>query len=156
MIERLKTVYSDMCREDYYQNLREENEDILLTVDREEDQNALRIYVLVRSDILPPLHQGIQAAHAIVELYLRAQEDAILRVNDWSNLWKWARYDKTLILLASEDIEFDVEDIEYRYPGLPVATFAEPDLGNIVTAAAFKPVIKAMGDEMFIGFELAR
>ena len=34
-----------------------------------------RLYVLVRADVLPPIHQGIQAAHACILLASRMKVD---------------------------------------------------------------------------------
>lgn len=147
LIKRLKRTHQDWQREDQYWAEIAANHDPLLTT----DPQALRLYCLVRSDILPPIQSGIQAAHAIAELFERARLDEFKAGGNWSALHKWAMHDKTIILLESS-----APEKEWVLDSVQHAIFREPDLDNIVTAVALKPMMKGAGDVLFNGRELAR
>lgn len=151
LLKRLTKTARDWSREDQYWAELQANRDPLFTP----DPKGLKLYVLVRSDILPPLNQGVQAAHAIVELFNHRRRDAILRVGNWANLDKWATKDKTLVLLASKDPEADAKFVNMTRK-LNFALFREPDLGDIVTAAAIEPVTRELGEEIFGRMALAK
>jgi hypothetical protein len=98
-----------------------------------------RLYVLVRADVLPPLHQGIQAAHAC--LMLAAQ----MKVNPNSYL----------ILLAA-NLEEMMEYSE-KAKKKACATFVDTGLIDpetmmpLLSAMAFEPMSLAEGNKLFTG-----
>lgn len=108
---------------------------------RKQDSSDIpRVYVLVRSDLLPPLHQGIQAAHACLLLASKIKVDPnsyliILSATheqmvDFMKRKKpvWAAYfDKGLI------------DIETNMP--------------LLSALAFEPMSLIEGQKLFSGFK---
>jgi hypothetical protein len=144
----LYRLYQDWRREDEYQAELDANFDPLY----KPDPQALRLYVLVDST-LPPLHQGIQAAHAVVELL---RENAIGATSVYTKFHQWANEDKTLILLAAT--QEDMDDMIHwgNEEKIKHACFEESDLANRMTAIAFEPMTREEGRNFFVGFELAR
>jgi peptidyl-tRNA hydrolase len=96
------------------------------------DAQGLIMYVLVRRDILPLVHCGVQAAHAAVEFISTYKN---------KNIDKWATRDKTMILLSAtgEDIQRCTQ--QFSGLGLKYAEFTEPDMSDTVTAVAFEPIM---------------
>lgn len=142
MIHHVRHWLSDRERERIYSNK-------LVRDDLYDDPMALKMYVLVRTDVLPPINQGIQALHAVVEYGIHAANA--------SSFLKWAEEDKTLVLLAAEDervMERIVKSAVRK--NIPYRTFCEPDLDDMLTATAFEPMIKARSKDLFWGLERAR
>ena len=104
----------------------------------EEFNQRLKMYVLVRKDILSDVQCGVQAAHAIAE-YMRDFIGSDPRLNEW--VWDH----KTLIFLAAD--EKQIYEKKVQHPCW--AAFREPDLGDVETAVAFSPVTHERGVELF-------
>lgn len=83
----------------------------------------MKVYIIVRQD-LPPVHQSVQAAHAVAELCTQF------------DVQTWAKDHKTLVMLgvSSEEKLLDAFD---KIKNLKKALFKEPDLNNQSTALAF-------------------
>lgn len=139
-------------RQKNYEKLLRDNEDVLYSP----AEDALRLYVVVRDDVLPPLNQGIQAAHAIVEL--SRHYDASSSSNgihksspDW---YRWKDRDKTLILLGGKADDIKRLERKAKKQQKAYATFYEPDL-DLITALAVQPMTKVEGDIFFRKFRRA-
>lgn len=113
----------------------------------EEVDKQYRMYVLVRRDILPLVHCGVQAAHAVAEFVHYHQND---------NTKLWVTFEKTLIILeATEDqIKEKMEWFANRH--MNYQPFWEPDMNNAMTAVAFQPIQYGLGKEIFNGFKLLK
>lgn len=93
-----------------------------------------RMYVFVERH-LSPIDKGIQASHAVIELYNEAK---LWNKTKESIIFdKWAHFDKTLILLDGGNVN-DLNNLsEYLSEnGIHYGAFAEEDLDNILTAVA--------------------
>jgi hypothetical protein len=112
------------------------------------------VYVLVRSDVLPPINQGVQACHAVVELMSRHSCQGTTATANIIALW--ARRHKTLVLLAADQGQMLRVMDRCDRRGLKYASFLEPDLGDMRTAIAFEPVTKAQAKDLFYGLRRAR
>jgi hypothetical protein len=96
-----------------------------------------RLYVLVRADVLPPIHQGIQAAHACILLASRMKVDP----------------NTYLILLRAniEEMMLCAESAKKK----KYATYVDQGLIDpetmmpLMTAMAFEPMSLAEGDKLF-------
>ena len=85
---------------------------------------------------LSGIQKGIQSAHAIVEFENKYGQSRLS--NAYAAYSKWARRDKTLIVLeAHSDSDLNEAYAELSALKIPVAKFREPDLGNTTTAIAF-------------------
>lgn len=103
--------------------------------------NIPRIYVLVRSDLLPPLHQGIQAAHACLLLASKMAVDP----------------NSYLILLSATetDIIETVKVIGQKNAAMYFDTgLIHPETSMpVCTAVAFKPMSLKDGSKIFDKFK---
>lgn len=108
----------------------------------EEYHSQMKMYVLIRKDILTDVQCGVQAAHAI-------QEYNILHEN-CESLKEWSRNHKTLIFLAASEKQLQA----YKEMPIKHASFYEPDIGNIETAVAFEPITTLQGIDMFSKLKL--
>jgi hypothetical protein len=90
--------------------------------------------------VLPPINQGVQACHALVQLMF---------VHALANVVPWAKYHKTLIFLAADQGQMLRAMDRCDRRGLKYASFLEPDLGDMRTAVAFEPVTKAQAKDLF-------
>jgi hypothetical protein len=108
----------------------------------EEFNNRLKMYILIRKDILTDVQCGVQAAHALQEYNINHP--------DCEKLKSWAHDHKTLIFLEANAKQFDA------YTELPLkhASFYESDLDNMETAVAFEPVTHLQGVEIFSKLKL--
>lgn len=113
--------------------------------EKEEMNKALRMYVLVRRDVLPLVHCGVQATHAVAE-YVHYHDNDITR--------QWVEKDKTLIVLEGTEKEIEELRQEFLFKDLNYQPFYEPDMDNTLTAMAFQPISKEDGDIMFKHFKL--
>jgi len=106
----------------------------------EEDLNQMRMYVLVRRDILPLAHCICQCTHAVAEFVHYHQND---------NTKVWVTCEKTLIVLeaSEEQIKEKMEWFGSRH--MNYQPFHEPDMSNTLTAVAFQPIKKGLGNEIF-------
>jgi len=96
-----------------------------------------RMYGLVPYNI-SPIQQGIQYGHAVVEYQLR--------YGDSEEYQKWAKEDKTFIILNGGTtnkglgrlgtLNTHATTIQYDFK-LPLGVFLEPDLGDQLTAVVF-------------------
>lgn len=101
----------------------------------------LKMFVLVRRDILPLTHCAVQACHAGTEFMSKhGQKPTVV---DWVN------NHKTMILLSAT--ENDIASIKALYDrmGLSYTTFIEPDMSNVETATAFEPIDNEVSKAIF-------
>lgn len=100
--------------------------------------NKLKMYVLIRKDILTDVQCGVQASHAL-SWYIRdyIQYDP--------NLIEWIWNHHTLIFLEANEEEIHRKKV--LFPSW--VGFKEPDLDDIETAVAFSPVSPERGMELF-------
>jgi hypothetical protein len=108
--------------------------------------NSLRMYVLVRRDILPLVHSGVQAAHAVAE-YLHTFKD-----EETTN--KWVSKDKTLLFLTASADQIGCMKRKFEKDGKKYQSFCEPDMSDIETAVAFEPLTMEEGKKYFKDFSL--
>lgn len=98
-----------------------------------------RLYVLVRDDILPPLHQGIQAAHACLQLA------AVNPVDPNSYLILLGATEKQMLALVRKVARTGMGFAIYSDAGL-----IHPETGAVVmTACAFSPMSIVDGNRLF-------
>ena len=112
---------------------------------REEHHGDLRMYVLVRRDVLPLAHCVAQTSHAVAE-YVHFNQ------NDKTS--KWVEEDKTIVILKAsadqiENAKAEFDDAKMNYHG-----FREPDMSNCITAVAFEPLTREQGKKFFGKFSL--
>ena len=90
---------------------------------------ARPLYLVVRAD-LAPVHQAIQAAHAVVRFFVREPAAAL----------DWATTSEVIALLSVPD-EAALAALADRAVerGAAHAPFREPDLGDSLTALALGP-----------------
>lgn len=104
----------------------------------EEFNNRLKMYVLIRKDILTDVQCGVQAGHAIAS-YMSEH------IKDEPKLVDWVDNHKTLIYLAASE-----EQIEEKKKLLSNwVGFNEADLDGIETAVAFVPISNLEGRFIF-------
>jgi len=106
---------------------------------------ALRMYVLVRRDVLPLVHCGVQAAHAVAEFVNYHQNE---------NTKKWVEVDKTLICLEATESQIEKMKNKFARGGMNFQPFHEPDMSDIQTAVAFQPISTVEGGIIFKDFKL--
>lgn len=101
----------------------------------------LKMFILVRRDILPLPHCAVQSCHAATEFM--AQHGQKPNVIDWVN------NHKTMIILSAT--ENDITSIKALYDrmGLSHTTFVEPDMSNAETATAFEPISNDISKAIF-------
>lgn len=88
-----------------------------------------RMYCLAERH-LSSIQKAIQSAHAIVEYSSQYGNDEEYK--------QWARNDKTIIILDGGTLpEMQLTDDLLNLSGIRYATFAEPDMGNMLTAICF-------------------
>jgi hypothetical protein len=110
------------------------------------DDTAPRLVVLVRDDILPPVHQGIQAAHSIVCL---------------STVVKIPLDVRSFILLLGATQE-EVGKLRKKVKGYANATYCDVGLIDpsnglpILTACAFEPMSREEKEKYFGHLSRAR
>jgi hypothetical protein len=103
----------------------------------------VRLYVLVNKD-LPTIHGGIQGAHAVAELMSDYPEETS----------DWAKNHKTLVFLAASEEQIREMNVYFTNKKRPYAQFLEPDLDNLLTAAAYEPMHSFEGKVIFGKFKL--
>jgi hypothetical protein len=116
-------------------------------VDQEVYKKQLKMYVLVNRNILPLVHCGVQAAHAIAEFVEYHQNE---------NTRKWVREDKTLIVLEATEEQILKQMNLFAGQNMNYQPFREPDMSNALTAVAFQPISNELGSTLFKGFRLLR
>lgn len=108
------------------------------------DDTAPRLVVLVRDDILPPVHQGIQATHAVVCL---------------SNSVKLDPRSYLILLGATQE---DIGKLRRKVKDYANATYCDVGLVDpsnglpVLTACAFEPMPKADKEKYFSGLKRAQ
>jgi hypothetical protein len=98
------------------------------------DTSTLRVYAFTHF-ALRPIQQGIQSAHAVVELVTQEGLDE----DEQSAIRRWTDIDKTLIVLNAGNSESLDSILFYaKRSGLPFAPFYEDEatLSNMLTAVA--------------------
>ena len=102
---------------------------------------ALKMFILVRRDILPLPHCAVQSSHSACEFM--AQHGQRASVIDW------VKNHKTMILLSAT--ENDIANIKALYDrmGLSYTTFIEPDMSNAETATCFEPISNDISKAIF-------
>lgn len=108
-------------------------------------QKELRMYVLVRRDVLPLVHCGVQAAHAVAEY---------VHYHDNDNTRTWVEQHKTLIVLSATADEIEEMRNKFLDSDMNYQPFYEPDMDNTLTAMAFQPVTTKEGSLIFNRLEL--
>lgn len=98
-----------------------------------------RIYVLVRDDVLPPFHQGLQATHACI--LLGSQDPQAL---------KWINPDSYLIILGASEQEM----LKWMKKKTPYhVSYTDTGLVDrsmpVTTAIAFGPMSLEEGNKLF-------
>jgi hypothetical protein len=132
---------ADWQRNNYYKLLVQTGEDKLFS-----DKSAPRLVVLVRDDILPPLHQGIQAMHSVITLAQTVKIDP--------------RCYLILLGVSGEQMETYAERVQKRYKKA-CAAYSDPGLvdpeseESPVTACAFEPMTAEEVREGFGGLRRA-
>lgn len=116
-------------------------------VDLEVYKKQLKMYVLVRRDILPLVHAGVQAGHAIAEFVFYHPNE---------NTRKWVTEDKTLIVLEATEEQIKKQMDLFADRNMNYQPFWEPDMSHTMTAVAFQPISNELGSELFAGFKLLR
>ena len=111
------------------------------------DKTKLRMYVLVRRDVLTLVQCGVQAGHA-------ASEYVHFHRNDKTK--QWAEADKTLIFLSATGDEIEKMKRQFDRKNKTYQSFHEPDLNDLQTAVAFEPVQFTQGKELFGQFALLK
>jgi peptidyl-tRNA hydrolase len=106
---------------------------------------ALRVYVLVRRDILPLPQCGVQASHAIVEFAYKHKGD--------DDVDHWVTKDKTLVLLEATEGQIYRLKAEAEERGYMTSLFHEPDIIEdglpAATACAIGPMNRVEGKQLF-------
>ena len=113
----------------------------------EEHKDDLRMYVLVRRDVLPLAHCGVQASHAVAEYVHYHQNDRTA---------KWVEKDKTLIMLEATADDIERKRLEFTDAKRYYQPFHEPDMSNCLTAMAFEPMTAEQGKKIFGKFLLLK
>jgi hypothetical protein len=106
-----------------------------------EESSALapRLYVFVRDDLLPPIHQGIQAAHACISLAHYLKDRGGLDPNTY------------LILLGASRTDM-AKAMKLRHRSIPYIDMGlvDPETGMpVLTALAFEPMSLTVGNKLF-------
>jgi len=101
----------------------------------------LKMFILIRRDILPLTHCAVQSSHAAAEFM--AQHGQKPKVIDWVN------NHKTMILLSATDNEIASIKALYDRMELSYTTFIEPDMSNAETATAFEPIDNEVSKAIF-------
>lgn len=91
----------------------------------------LKMFVLVRRDILPLPHCVCQGIHASVE-YVHYYNNDVTK--------KWVEEDKTIIVLSATEEQIENKKRLFSKLGLTHRSFHEPDMSDVLTATAFQPV----------------
>jgi hypothetical protein len=108
----------------------------------------LKMFILVRRDILPLPHCVVQSSHAVAEFM--AQHGQKPNVIDWVN------NHKTMIILSATPTEIANIKALYEKMGLSYTTFIEPDMSNAETATAFEPISNDISKAIFGKLPLLR
>ena len=116
-------------------------------VDLEVYKKQLKMYVMVRRDILPLVHCGVQVGHAIAEFVEYHQN---------VNTRQWVREDKTLIVLEATEEQIKKQMDLFADRNMNYQPFWEPDMSHAMTAVAFQPISNELGSELFKGFKLLK
>jgi hypothetical protein len=111
----------------------------------EEDLEQMRMYVLVRRDILPLVHCAVQAAHSVAEF---------VHYHPNNNTKVWVTCEKTLIVLEATEDQINEKMKWFADRNMNYQPFWEPDMGNCMTAVAFQPITKSLGKEVFGNLKL--
>lgn len=84
----------------------------------------MKVYIIVREDILTASQKAVQAAHAVAELCLK------------EDVKEWGVHHKTMVLLGLKQ-GWKMEETYHGLINSKKAIFYEPDLKNQPTAIAF-------------------
>jgi hypothetical protein len=113
----------------------------------EEALKQVRMYVLVRREILPLVHCVCQCTHAVAEFIHYHQND---------NTKLWVTCEKTLIVLEATEDQIKEKMIWFADRHMNYQPFCEPDMNNVLTAVAFQPITKQIGNEVFGNLKLLK
>ena len=133
----LKLCYKEICSTIKRNKLLSYNKDIT----PEEISESYRMYVLVRRDILPLVHAGVQAAHA-------AADFVFYHMNE--NTKVWVQCEKTMVVLEATEEQINAKMKIFEVHKLNYQPFWEPDMSNSLTAVAFQPM-KTKDAQIFFG-----
>lgn len=112
-----------------------------------ENDHLLKMVVLVRREILPLVHAGVQAGHAVAEFIFYHPNE---------NTRRWVVSDRTLIYLEATEKEIHEMMEFFASKSLNYQPFYEPDMGNALTAVAFQPIETQYSREIFRKFRLLK
>lgn len=113
----------------------------------EEDMEQMRMYVLVRRDILPLPHCVCQCSHAVAEF---------VHYHPNNNTKVWVTCEKTIVILEANEQEIEEKMKWFAERNMNYQPFWEPDMDNCLTAVAFQPITKKLGKEIFGNFKLLK
>ena len=102
---------------------------------------ALKMFILVRRDILPLPHCAVQGSHAAFEF--------MAKYGQKPNVIDWVNNHKTLIMLSATENEIVNIKALYDKMGLSYATFVEPDMSNAETATCFEAISNDISKAIF-------
>lgn len=111
-----------------------------------ENPYRLKMYVLVRKDILPTVRCGVQCSHALAEY--------AYTFHGQNRYVDWVENHKTLIFLSATEKQITEMKEIFCVMGKRYKGFCEPDIGNVLTAVAFEPVTAAEGMQIFSDYKL--
>lgn len=108
----------------------------------------LKMYIVINRSFLPLPNCAVQSSHAVAEYMERYGHLSI--VKDWVN------NHKTMILLNA-----DIKDMSHKMDIMhsrnkSYQCFYEPDIGNLLTAIAFEPMLSEEGKEIFGDLKLLK
>jgi hypothetical protein len=109
---------------------------------------ALKIFILVRRDILPLPHCAVQSCHAATEF--------MAKFGQKPNVVDWVNNHKTMIILSATENEIANIKALYDKMGLSYATFVEPDMSDAETATCFEPISNDISKAIFGKLPLLR
>lgn len=113
----------------------------------EDDLKQVRMYILTRRDVLPLVHCVCQCVHAATEYMHYYQNE---------NTINWVTKEKTLIVLEASENQIEEKIKLFIKNNMNYQPFYEPDMSLLMTAVAFQPITKRLGNELFNGLRLLK
>jgi hypothetical protein len=147
-----KSVKSDLSSTKLRNKMIESRKDIINNyLTRESNKisdghKPLRMYVLVQREVLPLVHAGVQAGHA-VHTYVWEHRDK-------PETKQWCEEDKTMLYLSATWEQMHDMITYFTIKNMGFSRFHEPDMGDELTAVAFQPMSKEEGNILFGRFKL--
>ena len=114
--------------------------DMLESIEPSRVNRKKYVYYFTIQEGLTPEQQGVQAGHALFALGVSLRNE---NIDPQSTYFQWIGVKNTSELL----------DISAKHPRIQHVKFSEPDMGNIITSIAFRPVFADKRRE-FLDYEL--